>query len=101
MAHPLKTKAIASARIKTDKIDMRTLAHLFYLRARLALQKKLAVSLPMIRTLVASVLSLNRLSHEEALALVSYHLLRNRKAAHYHRLRKKKQLAGLGFADTA
>ncbi len=28
MAHPLKTKAIASARIKTDKIDMRTLAHL-------------------------------------------------------------------------
>jgi len=28
MAHPLKTKAIASARIKTDRIDKRTLAHL-------------------------------------------------------------------------
>lgn len=55
----------------------------------------------MIRTLVASVLSTNRLSREEALALVSYHILRNRKAAHYHRLRKKRQLAALGFADTA
>ncbi len=28
LAHPLKTKAIASARIKTDKIDATTLAHL-------------------------------------------------------------------------
>jgi transposase len=28
MAHPLKTKAIASARIKTDKIDSELLAHL-------------------------------------------------------------------------
>jgi len=28
LAHPLKTKAIASARIKTDKIDSATLAHL-------------------------------------------------------------------------
>jgi len=28
VAHPLKTKAIASARIKTDKIDATTLAHL-------------------------------------------------------------------------
>lgn len=28
MAHPLKTKAIASARIKTDKIDSEILAHL-------------------------------------------------------------------------
>jgi transposase len=28
MAHPLKTKAIASARIKTDRIDKSTLAHL-------------------------------------------------------------------------
>jgi transposase len=28
LAHPLKTKAIASARIKTDKIDARILAHL-------------------------------------------------------------------------
>lgn len=28
LCHPLKTKAIASARIKTDKIDSRTLAHL-------------------------------------------------------------------------
>jgi hypothetical protein len=55
----------------------------------------------MIRTLVASVLSTNRLSREEALALVSYHILRNRKATHYHRLRKKKQLAALGFVDTA
>jgi len=33
LAHPLKTKAIASARIKTDKIDSTTLAHL--LRANL------------------------------------------------------------------
>jgi transposase len=33
LAHPLKTKAIASARIKTDKIDATTLAHL--LRANL------------------------------------------------------------------
>jgi transposase len=28
LAHPLKTKAIASARIKTDKLDAATLAHL-------------------------------------------------------------------------
>jgi transposase len=28
MAHPLRVRAIASARIKTDKIDSRTLAHL-------------------------------------------------------------------------
>jgi transposase len=27
LAHPLKTKAIASARIKTDKIDYEILAH--------------------------------------------------------------------------
>ena len=33
LCHPKKTKAIASARIKTDKIDARTIAHL--LRARL------------------------------------------------------------------
>lgn len=28
MAHPLKTKAVASARIKTDRIDSEILAHL-------------------------------------------------------------------------
>ncbi|GFP27422.1 IS110 family transposase, partial [Candidatus Hakubella thermalkaliphila] len=28
LAHPLKTRAIASARIKTDKIDSATIAHL-------------------------------------------------------------------------
>src|SRR5215216_2143479 len=33
LAHPLRTKAIASARVKTDAVDARTLAHL--LRAEL------------------------------------------------------------------
>jgi transposase len=28
LAHPLRTKAIASARVKTDAVDARTLAHL-------------------------------------------------------------------------
>lgn len=32
VAHPLKTRAIASARIKTDKIDSQTLAHLKKIR---------------------------------------------------------------------
>ncbi|MHB1605864.1 MAG: hypothetical protein ACYCTV_05665 [Leptospirales bacterium] len=41
--------------------------------------KNLAASLPMIRTLVASVFSANRLSREEDLDLVSDHLLRNRR----------------------
>src|SRR3954463_6965470 len=34
LAHPMRTKAIASARVKTDAVDARTLAHL--LRADLA-----------------------------------------------------------------
>lgn len=43
LAHPLKTKAIASARIKTDKIDAKTLADL--LRARLIPQSYMATTL--------------------------------------------------------
>lgn len=43
LAHPLKTKAIASARIKTDKIDAKTLADL--LRARLIPQSYMATTI--------------------------------------------------------
>lgn len=39
LAHPLKVKAIASAKVKTDAIDSRTLAHL--LMADLILQAHL------------------------------------------------------------
>jgi transposase len=40
LANPLKTKAIAEARIKTDKLDARTLAHL--LRSNLITESYIA-----------------------------------------------------------
>ncbi|MEM3078444.1 MAG: IS110 family transposase, partial [Nitrososphaerales archaeon] len=75
LANPLKTKAIASARIKSDKVDARTLANL--LRANL-IAESYVPSKPLreIRTLVrhrASIVKIRTMIKNRAHALIDKH----------------------------